>query len=168
MVAGLKCVPGRRVDQVARPLAGEDIGPLFKRRRDHVQVGVIGNTGVVRANQDVVEFQQRVIHRRRLLLENVEAVTWRFLGENQEWTDEWLGETNELPLMVEITLETEDWGELQWRFKAGIPPTASQIIEGAGQVPVTDPDGLPDGDADATPDVTPPPAATPPPGDPFS
>lgn len=107
------------------------------------------------------------------LLENVEAVTWRFLGENQEWTDEWLGETNELPLMVEITLETEDWGELQWRFKAGIPPTASQIIQGAGQMPVTDPDGLPDGDADgdgdgdAPPDVTPPPEATQPPGDPF-
>jgi general secretion pathway protein J len=113
------------------------------------------------------------------LLEDVESVAWRFLDANQEWRDEWPGEGNELPLMVEITLETKDWGELQWRFKAGIPPTASQIIQSAGQGPPTDPDANPGtgdgggdtagGGNDPAPETTPPPTpGTAAPGIPFN
>jgi general secretion pathway protein J len=104
------------------------------------------------------------------LLEAVESITWRFLGTNQEWRDDWLGESDELPLMVEITLETEDWGELQWRFKVGIPPTASQIIQSAGQAPPVDPNlDSSDGNGEA-PDATPPPdtGTTPSPGGLFN
>lgn len=81
------------------------------------------------------------------LLANVNRARWRFLGTNGEWRDDWLGETNEIPVMIELTLETPDWGELQWRFKSGIPPTASQVIQGAGQIP----------DPNTPPEATPPP-----------
>lgn len=51
------------------------------------------------------------------LLEGVESLEFRFLDENREWLEIWppAGEEG-LPRAVEITLELEDYGEIQRLF----------------------------------------------------
>ncbi len=60
------------------------------------------------------------------LLENVEAMEWRFLDASRQWQTAWpstdvspgppAGPAATLPLAVELTLRTKDWGELRFLF----------------------------------------------------
>lgn len=89
------------------------------------------------------------------LLRNIERVQWRFRDSAREWQDEWRGEDGEIPTQLELTLESDDWGPIVWRFNPGISVTASRMMQAAGEVPpaVGDPQATPTPapDADATP-----------------
>ncbi len=55
----------------------------------------------------------------RVLIDNIESLQLRFLNEQQEWTQDWpeasvlaSGSNSPLPLAIEATLNTHDWGEI--------------------------------------------------------
>ncbi len=76
------------------------------------------------------------------LLPDVDVLRWRFLDASQEWQDEWSREADGLPQMVELELETADWGLLRWRFLPGLSPQASRVLQSAATA---------DGDLDDAP-----------------
>ncbi len=57
-----------------------------------------------------------------LLIDNIEDIKIRFLGNNKEWINDWpdanaaLGNT-EQPIAIEITLQMNDWGDVVRLFK---------------------------------------------------
>src|ERR1700744_2980378 len=65
--------PDFGVDDARRALAVEGVEHLLGGDPAHVLAGFMGNAGGVRARQHVVELQQRMIRRRRLLGPDVEA-----------------------------------------------------------------------------------------------
>lgn len=65
------------------------------------------------------------------LLERVDVLRWRFLDDAREWQDEWPSEQAGVPGMIELQLETEDWGLLRWRFRPGLSPQAAAVLTGA-------------------------------------
>ena len=55
----------------------------------------------------------------RVLIDNIESLQLRFLNEQQEWAQDWpeasvlaSSNTSPLPLAIEATLKTSDWGEI--------------------------------------------------------
>lgn len=82
-----------------------------------------------------------------VLLEHVEAVDWRFMDENRNWTDSWntgstgfgnseVNATKASPLAVEIKLKTKDWGELKYLFALGAEGAAQMSkLQAAPPVP---------------------------------
>ncbi len=55
----------------------------------------------------------------RVLIDNIESLQLRFLNEQQEWTQDWpeasvlaSGSNSPLPLAIEATLNTHDWGKI--------------------------------------------------------
>ena len=56
------------------------------------------------------------------VLEDVEDLEWRFLDQNREWQTAWptagipASPTVKVPIAVELTLQTKDWGELKFLF----------------------------------------------------
>jgi general secretion pathway protein J len=91
------------------------------------------------------------------LLRDIERVQWRFRDSAREWQDEWRGDNGEVPTQLELTLDSDDWGQIVWRFNPGISVTASRMMQAAGEVlPAgSDPQATPTPgpDADATPDA---------------
>ncbi|HEY9201512.1 MAG TPA: type II secretion system minor pseudopilin GspJ [Gammaproteobacteria bacterium] len=62
----------------------------------------------------------------RVLIDNIESLQLRFLNEQQEWTEDWpeaavLTSSNEspVPLAIEATLDTHDWGEITRLLRVG-------------------------------------------------
>jgi len=63
-----------------------------------------------------------------VLFDNVKTLSWRLLDANREWHRDWPPEDPNrsrtqqapLPIAVEITLDTEDWGELKFLFRLGL------------------------------------------------
>lgn len=58
------------------------------------------------------------------LIEGVEDLRWRFLDNAREWQEDWPPERGDLPLLIEMRLETEDWGELTWLFRPAVGAAA--------------------------------------------
>jgi general secretion pathway protein J len=58
------------------------------------------------------------------LIEGVEDLRWRFLDNAREWRDDWPADRGDLPLLIEMRLETEDWGELTWLFRPAVSAAA--------------------------------------------
>lgn len=58
-----------------------------------------------------------------VLLDRVRQAEWRFLDDTRQWHPEWpppanvQGAPQPAPMAVELTLETDDWGELRLLFK---------------------------------------------------
>lgn len=73
-----------------------------------------------------------------VLLEKVANLSFRFLSTQGQWYEEWPpAVTNtpqpDLPLAVEVTLELDDWGEIQRLFRlAGNWQQQAQPANGAG------------------------------------
>src|ERR1700730_7131185 len=65
--------PDLGVDDARRPLAVERVENLLGRDPAHVLARLLGDPCGMRARQHVVELQQRVLRRRRLLVPDVEA-----------------------------------------------------------------------------------------------
>lgn len=62
----------------------------------------------------------------RVLIDNIESLQLRFLNEQQEWTEDWpeaavLTSSNDspVPLAIEATLDTHDWGEITRLLRVG-------------------------------------------------
>lgn len=62
------------------------------------------------------------------LLSGVDRMQFRFMDAAREWQSEWRAEDGSLPLLVELRLETRDWGALRWVFRPGLPPEAVQLL----------------------------------------
>lgn len=85
------------------------------------------------------------------VLEDVTQLTIRYLARDQEWYAQWpqdLGRTPDMqasataPLAIEITLQTEEWGELRFLFPTGPSQAAAQTSDGptsGGGGPTTGP-----------------------------
>lgn len=58
------------------------------------------------------------------VIDGVENLRWRFLDGNRQWQDDWPPDREGLPVLIEMTLETEDWGELQWLFRPAVGAAA--------------------------------------------
>ena len=77
------------------------------------------------------------------LLENVTELNWRYLDKSREWQASWppasasastsssTGVTPAPPLAVEITLRTDDMGELRFLFNLGLDQRPSSLQTGA-------------------------------------
>jgi general secretion pathway protein J len=55
----------------------------------------------------------------RVLIDNIKSLQLRFLNDQQEWSEDWpeaavlaSGSNSPLPLAIEATLDTHDWGEI--------------------------------------------------------
>ena len=81
------------------------------------------------------------------LIEAVEDLRWRFLDSNREWQDDWSADRNDLPVMIEMRLETKDWGELLWLFRpavnAAAVATLSRFATGTATAPTPAPAVVP-------------------------
>lgn len=75
------------------------------------------------------------------VLDDVTQLTVRYLARDQEWYAQWpqdLGRTPDMeasatvPLAIEITLETKEWGELRFLFPTGPSRAAAQTSNGPG------------------------------------
>ena len=64
----------------------------------------------------------------RVLLENVEQIQWKFLGERAQWYPSWpSGGTKQiLPIAVQVTIQIKEWGTIERIFMVS-----------AGQINVT-------------------------------
>ncbi|HUP92055.1 MAG TPA: type II secretion system minor pseudopilin GspJ [Solimonas sp.] len=67
-----------------------------------------------------------------VLLDGVESAQWRFLDAGRSWQTSWPPETqagagapaaSTVPMAVEVTLETKDFGPLKLLFRTGLEPT---------------------------------------------
>src|SRR6266850_8381741 len=65
--------PHVRIDEDVRTLAAEHAQHLADDLDTHLAIGLVGHTGHVTRHDDVGEIQDRVVERRRLLLEYVDA-----------------------------------------------------------------------------------------------
>lgn len=95
-----------------------------------------------------------------VLFDNVKTLSWRLLDANREWHRDWPPEDPNrssaqqapLPIAVEITLDTEDWGELKFLFRLGLEaPKLSDfggpdLNPGGGSQQQGDPPASPGGD----------------------
>ncbi len=60
----------------------------------------------------------------RPLLENIESIHFRYLSDNGQWRDQWPPSqgfskndaADPMPKVIEVTLETKDWGEVKRLF----------------------------------------------------
>jgi general secretion pathway protein J len=76
------------------------------------------------------------------LLNSVESISWRFLDAQRAWQSSWPprntlnteGQAERLPLAVELTIETQDWGEIRYLFRivASTPPSAADLSPPSG------------------------------------
>ena len=76
----------------------------------------IANGTLRRMHWTVLDDTEDALPVRRDLLTHVKSVTFRFMNDARQWTDQWpqLGTTSlrSRPYAVEITLELEDWGHI--------------------------------------------------------
>lgn len=59
-----------------------------------------------------------------VLLDRVDEIEWRFMDRSRQWQNQWPPESESQtdappPLAVELTLQTQDWGELRFVFATG-------------------------------------------------
>jgi len=94
-----------------------------------------------------------------VVLTAVDDARWRFMNKNREWLERWPpatgGSAAELPMAVELTLETRDFGEVVWLLRSGVEQPSAPGPGGGGgnpppipncqpgQNPVTDASGRP-------------------------
>jgi general secretion pathway protein J len=63
-----------------------------------------------------------------VLFDDVRELRWRFLDDNREWHDSWPPTSSSaqsvanvpIPLAVEIRMDSEEWGELNFLFRLGL------------------------------------------------
>lgn len=79
------------------------------------------------------------------LIDRVDGLRWRFLDSNREWQEDWPLDREGLPILIEMRLDTRDWGELLWLFR---PAVGAAAVTALGRF-----------EASETPGTTPPPAA---------
>lgn len=78
-----------------------------------------------------------------VLFDNVKTLSWRLLDANREWHRDWPPENPDrssaqaapLPIAVEITLDTADWGELKFLFRLGLETPKLSDFGGPGPNP---------------------------------
>lgn len=55
-----------------------------------------------------------------VLLERIESLRWRYLDQSREWREAWPPDADlQPPLLVELVLQSRDWGEIRWLFRPG-------------------------------------------------
>ncbi len=93
--------------------------PLNLQRSQQQRVAYqIEEDALYRSQWLVLDRTQGFIPIRRKLVENINAMSVRFMNRQLEWTDSWPqsrdgGNLQELPLAIEITIELEDFGTLR-------------------------------------------------------
>ncbi len=93
--------------------------PLNLQRSQQQRVAYqIEEDALYRSQWLVLDRTQGSIPIRRKLVENINAMSVRFMNRQLEWTDSWPqsrdgGNLQELPLAIEITIELEDFGTLR-------------------------------------------------------
>ncbi len=69
-----------------------------------------------RMHWTVLDATEAIVPVRRDLLTHVKSVSFRFMNDARQWTDQWppLGSSllRSRPFAVQVTLELEDWGEI--------------------------------------------------------
>ena len=91
-----------------------------------------------------------------VVLNNIDNARWRFMDANRTWQDRWpptstsgtvSASSTLLPLAIELTLESKDFGEIVWLMRPGVQPaiastvtsTPPPVVDGAATKPVTTP-----------------------------
>lgn len=90
------------------------------------------------------------------LLSGVDRLRWRFQDDTQDWRDEWTVDQVGVPRLIELTLVTDDWGELVWLFR---PALSRGAVEALGEF--TSGEGSPVAPTPEPTDSTAPPAEAP-------
>lgn len=101
-----------------------------------------------------------------VVLSQIDDARWRFMDSNRQFQDRWppqsagVGSASNLllPLAIELTLESKDYGEIVWLLRPGVEPIKALPADGNGS----------DGKCDSGKPPTPPAGgvATPPVADP--
>jgi general secretion pathway protein J len=87
--------------------------PALERVSYRLENGVL-----LRMHLPVLDATETSVPLRRELLDHVKSVTFRYMTNAHQWTDQWppLGETSGAlrlrPFAIEVTLELEDWGRI--------------------------------------------------------
>jgi len=87
--------------------------PALERVAYRLENGVL-----LRMHWPVLDATETSVPLRRDLLDHVKSVTFRFMTDARQWTDQWppLGSTSGAlrlrPFAIEVTLELEDWGRI--------------------------------------------------------
>ncbi|PPE73160.1 type II secretion system protein GspJ [Solimonas fluminis] len=94
-----------------------------------------------------------------VLFDDVRELRWRFLDDNREWHESWPPTSSTgaradapIPIAVEIRLDSEGWGELQFLFRLGLKkvspaqgaPAGGATPNGSGAGSGTNPDPAPE------------------------
>ncbi len=161
--------------------------PLFLRRSSMERVMyMLEDHQLIRASYRVLDRAQDSQPARITLLDRVKELRWRYMSTSNEWVEQWPVQSQASssssenqpdvppPLAVEVTLETEDMGELRFLFKPGAEPLPANLQrqfnsgsslpdgtedgsngndDGGGngsEVTPTDPDPPPTGDGEIT------------------
>lgn len=77
------------------------------------------------------------------LLDRVDELRLRYLGQGADWSEIWpppsstgqLQTTGPAPRAVEVTLRTPDWGEVVFLFRLGMDPAPAGFVAGSGAPP---------------------------------
>lgn len=81
-----------------------------------------------------------------VVLSQIDDARWRFMDRNRQWVDRWPPSTTAsagssantlLPMAVELTLESKDFGEIVWVMRPGVEPVVA--VAAAPPPPVTPP-----------------------------
>jgi general secretion pathway protein J len=85
------------------------------------------------------------------VIDGVENLRWRFLDGNRQWQDDWPLDREGLPVLIEMTLETKDWGELQWLFRPAVGAAAVAVLSRFAASETADPTPAPTPPAEGEP-----------------
>lgn len=134
--------------------------PLYLPRSSMERVSYeLDDNTLMRASWRALDLAQDAEPVNLPLLEGVQELRWRFLGEGEEWSESWPPERNAAvdenaashppPRAVEITLVTRDWGETRFLFRTGVdkPPAtfgASTLPPATDQPPAAGDGDKPD------------------------
>lgn len=100
--------------------------PLFRRRSHLQRVAYRLEEGeLIREYWLTLDRPQQAESEEDVLLEGITELQWRFLDAAREWQDTWpplnsgglQPDAVALPLAVELTLESEQWGDLRYLFQ---------------------------------------------------
>ena len=91
-----------------------------------------------------------------VVLNKIDDARWRFMDASRTWQDRWPPQCTTtatgpssvstlLPLAIELTLETKDFGKIVWLMRPGVQPaiastvtsTTPPVVDGAETKPVT-------------------------------
>lgn len=113
--------------------------PLYLKRSSMERVVyALHDHKLERASYRVLDRAQDSEPVRVVLLDGVRELKWRYLDRNREWVTQWPPQTQDQstsdtrpddppPLAVEMTLETEDLGELRFVFAPGAEPVPADL-----------------------------------------